>query len=182
MLEKVPESPDERNQLLAEHFEYRAYLESLKLTHIQKTVIEFLLAEKGFSPQNIEINKVFPIKIRDIEFNTRADIILKIKDKNFAFVKCAINSLESWERFAIAFCRVVDSYQIPYALITDGENIRFINILTRMVSPGTLNVIPPINECESLMQDTVFKEYPEDRKEMEKRIVYAFEGIKCSQF
>lgn len=179
MLEKMPESPDERKQLLEKHFEHETYIDSLQLSYIQKKVIEFLLCSKGYSPENIEVNKVFSVRLKDFDFNASADMILKINDKNIICVKFVTNSIDSWERFAIAFCRAIDSYQIPYALITDGETFRLINILNGSVADGDIELILSRDEAERTIHGGAFQACPEEKKEMEKRIIYAFEGIKC---
>ncbi len=178
-LEKTPDSPEERRKLLAKHFEDEIYFDSLQLSYIQKKVIQYLLHSKGYRLENILVNKVFSIRLKDFDFNASADMILTINDKNFLFVKCVANSMDSWERFAIAFCRAIDSYRIPHALITDGEAVRLINILNGSTTEGGLELIPARDEAERILQDIVFDSCPEERKEMEKRIIFAFEGIKC---
>ncbi len=179
-LEKMPDSPDERKKLIEKQFEYEKHLDSLELTYIQRKVAEFLLCRKGYSPQDIETNKEFSIGLQDFDFTATADLIVKPDDKRFIFVKCAVNSLDSWERVSAAFCRVIDSYQIPYAFITDGENAKLLNTADGSVTDGNIDIIPSRNEAESMLSKTSFQSYPEDRKEKEKRIIYAFEGIKCS--
>lgn len=175
----MPDSPEERRQLLAKHFEDETYFDSLQLSYIQKKVIQFLLCSKGYCFENIQVNKFFPIRLKDLDFNASADMILTINDKNFLFVKCVANSMDSWERFAIAFCRAADSYQIPFALITDGETVRLINTLNGSLAEGGLELIPSMDEAERIIKDIVVGLLPEAKKEMEKRIVFAFEGIKC---
>ena len=179
MLEKMPDSPEERKQLIAKHFEYEEYLDSLHLTHIQRKVIEFLLSSKGYCTEDIEANCEFPVKLNDLNFTASADMIIKIEDKRLIFVKCATNSLDSWERFSIAFCRAVDSYQIPYALITNGETAKLLNTIDNSLIEGGIELIPSRDEAGQIMLETTFQSCPAERKEKEKRIIYAFEGIKC---
>ncbi|MCX7913915.1 MAG: type I restriction enzyme HsdR N-terminal domain-containing protein [Thermodesulfovibrionales bacterium] len=177
-LGKIPENPEERDQLISAYLEYEAYLDSLRLSNIHRRVIKFLLNERGYSPAEIEINRVFSIQLEDLKFDTIVDLILKLNNKRLILIICATSSLDSWERYAIALCRVVESFTIPYALITDGELARFINISDGSVTTGFLDLIPSKNECEKILSDMIFTLYPEEKKDREGRIVYAFEGLR----
>ncbi len=178
MLDKQPNSPNERKQLLGKLLENEAYLDNLEISNIQRRIIEFLLCKKGYHSEDIEVNKIFKVKLRDVCFDASADIIIKIKDKNIIFVKCVTNSLDSWERYAIAFCRIVDA-QIPFAMITDGETVRLLNTLNGSVTDGKIDLVLSRSEVEGIIHETIFQSFSQERKEMEKRIIYAFEGIKC---
>lgn len=178
-LDKSPKSPEERKQLLAKFIEHEAYLDSLEISNIQRKIIEFLLYHKGYQNRDIEVNKIFTIELEDESFNTYADLVINLNNKKIIFIKCVSSSIDSWERYSIAFCRAADDFQIPYAIITDGETVKFINIHTAFVLEGGLELIPSRDEGENNIKETTFTPYPEKRKRIEKRIIYAFEGIKC---
>lgn len=178
--EKMPDSPEERNKLITESLKYEAYIESLCLSNIQKGLIGFLLINKGFSPEEVEVKRVFSLNLKDLTFNATVDFILKVRGKYLILIQCATCSLDSWERYAIALCRVIDSSLIPYAIITDGESIRFINVDTGNVMVGSIESIPSESECERMFNECNSNSYPEEKSEKEKRIVYAFEGLKYS--
>jgi hypothetical protein len=176
--ENIQNNPEEKKCFTEEDFKQDEFFNDLKLSYTQKKMAEFLLSYKGYSPQNIESNKEFLISLEDKNFKAYADFIIKLGDKRLIFVKCAANSLASWERYSTAFCRVVDSYQIPYAFITDGETATLLNITEGSAKEGDIKIMPSKDEAESISRNTVFHSYSEDRKEKEKRIIYAFEGIK----
>ncbi len=178
--ERMPDSPEERNRLITEYLKYEAYIESLCLSNIQKRLIEFLITKKGFSPEEVEVKKVFSLNLDELIFDVTVDFILKAKGKDLILVQCATCSLDSWERYTIALCRVINSSPIPYAIITDGEFVRFINTTTGTATEGSIESIPSKSECERMLNECNFDLYPEEKKEKEKRIVYAFEGLKHS--
>lgn len=154
------------------------FLNDLKLSYIQKKIVEFLINLRGYCPEDIEINKEFIVSLENKDFKAMADLIIKSEDKRFIFVKCAPNSPDSWERYSLAFCRAIDSYQIPYAFITDGDAATLLNTIDGTAIQGDINIMPSKNEAESLCRSTALESYPEAKKEREKRIVYAFESIK----
>lgn len=178
-LGKVPGSPEERNKLLGEKIAMDERFAQLGLTFVQKRVIEFLISGKGYREDDIEVNKEFKVDLRELSFNVKADVALKIEGVIFLIIKCVINSMESWERHALAFCRVVESGQIPYAVITDGESARIIDVLKGGVASNGLDSIPSRQDALNIIKETEPCPYPEDRCEKEKRILYAFEAIKC---
>lgn len=77
----------------------------------------------------------------------------------------------------IAFCRVVEPYQIPFAMVTDGKEGRVIDVLTGEVKE-TMD-IPSKQEFLKVLPDIKFIPYSEERLPKERRILYAFDAIKC---
>jgi len=181
-LGKIPKSPEERMQLLANQVETEEYLTQVELTHIQRLVIDFLISKKGYLAEDIEINRFFNITLPDISFNVNADIIVKSNEKRLLVIKCAMNSLESWERHSIAFGRVAGHFQIPYALITDGETARLLDVIKgELIASGGIDELMPSKEkIQKMAKEIVFMPYSENRSEKEKRILHAFDAIRCS--
>jgi hypothetical protein len=94
-------------------------------------------------------------------------------------IQCSSGSLEAWERYVTAFARVVKDYQIPYAVVTDGDKARIIDVLTGTLIGESLGQLLNREEALNKMKDFKKVPYPINRLEKEKRIVYAFESIKC---
>jgi hypothetical protein len=156
------------------------YLNSLELTHVQRRVVDFLISQKEYTQEDIEANKEFKVTMQDTSFNVKTDVALKVDGVIFMILKCVMNSMESWERYSLAFCRVVESYQIPYAAVTDGEAVRMLDIVKGGVTPGGLDSIPSRQDALRIIKDTALCPYADERCEKEKRILYAFDAIKCS--
>lgn len=178
-LGKIPKSPDERKELLQSKIALEEAILSGGLNFIQKKVLGFLINQKGYLKDDIEINVNFKIELPETSFNVVADIILKIEDKRYSVIKCAMNSMESWERYTIAFCRVADSYKIPFAIVTDGENAKVLDSSNgRLISEGLDSVLSRW-DLERLSKEKIFLQYPPEKSEKEKRILYAFDAIRC---
>ncbi len=178
-LGRSPESPEDRRALIEEHIAAEEYLVRLQLSHLQRKVIEFLLTRKGYRPEDIETDKEFRVELPDVTFTVKADIVVILHGKSFLIITCAMSSLESWERHAAAFCRVVVAYQIPYAAVTDGSDARVIDAVQGAVISEGIDSIPTRAEAEELIANVVFGPCPEGRCEREKRILHAFDGIRC---
>lgn len=179
-LGKIPSSPEERQNLLALKDKMEEHLSSIEMTHVQQKIVDFLMCNKQYSSEEIETNVVFRVNLADTAFDVKADIILKIDGKRFMLLKCVMNSIESWERHSMAFGRVVESYQIPYALVTDGENARMLDVIKGMVIAEGLDSVPSAEKAREIICQSVFIPYQQERAEKEKRILYAFNSINCS--
>lgn len=157
------------------------YISGLQLTQVQRKIVEFLISDKGYRENDLEVNRDFSIQMPECPFNVRADIIIKIHGKRFFIVKCVMGSMESWERHSVAFGRVADNYQIPYAVITTGDDARLLCTVDGSLVAEGLKAIPSRQDAERMCGETMPNVFPSDRAEKEKRILYAFEAIKCNK-
>lgn len=176
-LNKAPESPEERKALIGELIKEQEELFAQSVGYIQRLMIEKLI-DKGYKLSNIEINKNYEIIVSEKEkFVTSVDILIVLEGKTLMAIKCTPASIDSWQRFMLAFCRVVEPYQIPFAFITDSEEGRLMDILSGEVTE-TMD-IPSKEELLKALPSLKFIPYNEEKLPKERRILYAFDAIKC---
>ena len=176
-LNKSPESPEERKALIEEIIKTEETLFAQTIGYIQRLMIEKLI-DKGYNLDDIEINKSYEVLVSENEkFITAVDIMVVLEGKTVFAIKCVPTSIDSWQRFLLAFCRVVESYQIPFGFITDSQEGRLMNILTGKVEE-TME-IPNKEELLKLFPSLKFIPYSEEKASKERRILYAFDAIKC---
>lgn len=184
MLGKIPKSPEERKKLIGKRVEEEDHFSDLGMTQVQGRLIGFLTSEKGYSEKDLELDKSYTVLISDgaagLSFNVKADIVVRLNDTSFFIVKCVMSSMESWERHSAAFCRIVEPNQIPYAVVTDGEDARVIDAVSGKLLSLGLASIPSKDEALLLLKETVFCPFPKERADKEKRILHAFDAITCS--
>lgn len=170
-------SLDDSEKLMGEFIKMQEKLFLQMTGYIQKLMIEYLI-NLGYKLNDIELNKSYEVIISDKEkFITSVDILLILEGKVVYAIKCAPASIDSWERFMLAFCRVVEPYQIPFAMITDGKEGRVIDVLTGKVKE-TLE-IPKKEDLLNTLSSLSFIPCSEEKISKEKRILYAFDAIKC---
>src|SRR3972149_1737412 len=170
---------DNREKLIKERIKEEEELETIQLTGIKQKVWEFLIREKYFKPEEIETNPEFNITLGDREIKIHIDFIVNLPTASFMVIQCSSSSLEAWERYVTFFARVIKDYQIPYAVVTDGENAQIIDVLAGRLIGESLDKLFNRQEALNKMKDFKKIPCPVNRLEKEKRIVYAFEGIKC---
>lgn len=179
-LGKAPETPEERQELLGKREYMDSLIEQQALTQVQAVVVDFLLNVKEYSPADLQVNHTADLTLADGKsFQTTADILVVIAGRPVLLVKCSMSSLASWDRHSVAFCRVGAEVQIPFAVVTDGTDVRLISGLDGSVTEGKLEAIPSRKEILQIIAATVAACYPAEKAERERRILFAFDAIRC---
>jgi len=170
---------ENREELIQERIMAEECAEMMQLGGVKQKVWDILTKERKFDPGDIEIDPEFRLLLNDCETTVSIDFIVNLSSTSFMVIKCAATAIESWERYAISFARAIKDYQIPYAMVTDGENARVIDVLTGSLVSTSMGGLFNKQEAFNKMKDFKKIPCPFFRIEREKRIVYAFEGIKC---
>lgn len=169
----------DREEIVQQKIREKEFVEAIQLEGARLNFWKILTEDKGYSPEDIEVDPEFDLGLPNCESKVSIDFILTISQVSFMAVKCSPSSMESWERYSLAFARSVKEYQIPYAAVTDGENARIFDTLTATCIAESLDSLFRRVEAENIVKNLAKTPCPEKRLEKEKRIVYAFEGIKC---
>jgi hypothetical protein len=169
---------NDREKLIEEQIKIEEEIETMQLTGIKEKIWEFLVKEKQFKPEEIETDPRFKLTLGDRETTVSIDFVINLSSASLMVIQCSSSSLEAWERYITAFARATKDYQIPYAVVTDGEKALIIDVLEgKLIGESLSNLF---NRQEALNKIKDFKKIPcpANRLEKGKRIVYAFENIK----
>src|SRR5512139_1879733 len=101
----------DRKKLIEEKIGHAEAKASTGLTLVRQVIRDFLLNEKGYSEEDMEVDRQFEIIQDDSRVAVSVDYILSLGGKMFLVIKCSPGALESRERHIVSFARVVDSYQ-----------------------------------------------------------------------
>ncbi|MEW6585787.1 MAG: type I restriction enzyme HsdR N-terminal domain-containing protein [Nitrospirota bacterium] len=172
------QSKEEHEKLVRQKIEEENQVEAERLVGAKQIVLE-VLVQKGYRIEEIELNPEYRIQLSDCEATVGIDFVINLPEGNFMVIKCSSSAIESWERYAAAFARIAKDYQIPFAMVTDGESARLIDVLKGTVVGRSLDELHARPQAAEKMKNFQKIPCPENRREREKRIVYAFEGIKC---
>ncbi len=169
----------EREKIVMEKAKEEEIIAQAQLEGVKEWIWDLLITKKKFRPEEIKIDPQFSLKLSDCEAVVSIDYVININSITFMVIKCSSAAIESWERYIKAFARVVQDYQIPYAMVTDGENAKIFDMVSGSLIGAS--VFGVFNRQEALDKIKDFKKipFPPEKLEREKRIAYAFEGIKC---
>jgi hypothetical protein len=170
---------NDREKLIEQRIKAEEDIETMQLSGIKQMIWEFLVKEKQFKPKEIETDPEFRLTLGDRETKVSMDFVVNLPSASLMVIQCSSGSLEAWERYVTSFARIAKDYQIPYAVVTDGDKARIIDVLAGKLIGESLGQL--FNREEALKKMKDFKKIPcpPNRLEKEKRIVYAFESIKC---
>jgi len=171
---------EEREKLIQEKIAEKDKIERMQTLGVRYHIYEILTKEKGFYPEDIQINPQFQIRLNTGEATVGIDFVITYDETSFMVIGCVSSGIEPWERYVIAFARAITDYQIPYAAVTDGEKVKIFDSVSGALIKDSMQEFFTRQEAASLMKNFQKIYSPEKRLEKEKRIIYAFEGIKCT--
>jgi len=146
---------------------------------IRQGIERLLIEEKGYSKKDIEVDREFEIVIGEEINRSKVDLIVSVEEKIFMIIKCARGSLISREREVLSCARIFDTFIIPFAVVTNGEDAEILDTISGEVISCGLGAIPSKNQALEALGRIEFKRLPEKRIEKEKRIFLAFDAFKC---
>lgn len=105
--------------------------------------VEHLLVEqKGFSKEDIAVDVDIDIDIAGSPYRSQVDLVVSIDNTRMIAVKCAAGSLGSREREILAAARLLDAYQIPFSVVSDGHTAVVLDTVSGKKIGEGLDVIP----------------------------------------
>ena len=170
---------EEREKMIRDKVEKEDFVEIMQLKGVKQIVWDKLTEEKGFNRHEIAIEPKFELAISDCEATVSIDFVINLPQATFAVIRCANAGLEFWERYVTAFAMAVKDYQIPFAMVTNGYEAKIIDVLLSSIVGENMKDFCNRKDALKIMQNFKKIPCPEKRLEKEKRIIYAFEGIKC---
>ena len=165
---KLPDGFENREEAMEALIKKEIDAAESELSAVRQDIEKFLLEEKGYAATEIEKDREFEVLIGNERCKSKTDIVIVIGGKRLVLIKCSVGALVSRERQAVACARVLEPYQIPFAVVTDAADAIMLDTLTGNVVGEGLAKIPSRTELGELLQKIEFKELPPERAEKEK--------------
>ena len=142
----------------------------------RQAVEKFLVEQKGYQKQDIEVDTDISLTVAGEPYHSQVDLVVSVDSgSRFMVIKCAAGSLGSREREVVAAARLLDDYQIPCAVVSDGSTAIVLDTVSGKKSGEGLNAIPSKPEAIDKLKSYDFPEYPRDRREREKLIFRTYD-------
>ena len=151
----------------------------------RQKVARFLVEEKGYSKEDIKVRREIPLNIDGNRATSKVDFVLRLDGKAFAIIIFGPGSLVSRERSTLAAARLVESYEVPFAVVTNGEAAEVLETRSGRVIAEGLEAIPSKEEALERIGALTLEKVPEKRLEKEERILYVFDVLaerECDEF
>ncbi|MCU0579448.1 MAG: type I restriction enzyme HsdR N-terminal domain-containing protein [Desulfobacterota bacterium] len=151
--------------------------ETVKEEVIREKILQMLLREKGFKPDDLEVDIPYEFESGADRVQSRASIIIRLEGRRVVLIKCGAGSILARERPTLSLARLLDAVQIPLTVVTNSEDATLLNTLNGETLACGLGAIPTRTQALDRLRDLEFIPVPEKRREMEKRILSAFEAL-----
>jgi len=145
-----------------------------------RKMMHFLLLEKkGYAAEEVERNVVFTLTLGTEVAHSSVDFLVTLNGKKAMVIKCSAGSLDSRERQAIAAARLLAVPPVPFAVVADPEHAEFLDTATGKVIGEGFGAVPVREEMLKMIAAVDPKPLSPERVEKEKRILLAFDAIRC---
>jgi hypothetical protein len=151
------------------------------LANEARKMIGYLLREKkGYGPDDVRKGAAFEVMLGRESFWSTADFIVSVDGRTGMIIKCAAGSLNSRERQAVAAARVIASPPVPVAVVADPVTAEVLDVASGKVIGEGFGAIPTKDQLCAILAEGLPRTVDPKRLEKEKRILLAFDAIKCS--
>lgn len=141
----------------------------------------FLIEEKGFSREDIEVSLPIAIDIDGENYQSCVDLVVCVADRRLMAIKCAAGSLGSREREILAAARIIDTYQIPFAVVTDGKTALLLDTQSGKKIGEGLQKIPSKKKLSTDIKTVAFLPLPNERLRPEKLIFRSYDSMNVNR-
>ena len=86
----------------------------------RQAIEQLLVNAKGFDKKDIEVDAEIRLTIAGEPYRSQLDLVISVDETRFMAFKCAAGSLGSREREIVAASRLLDRFQIPLSVVSDG--------------------------------------------------------------
>jgi hypothetical protein len=141
--------------------------------------------DKGYLKGDIEVRREIPLTVDGEKGISRVDFVIRVADKAFAIIIFGPGSLVSRERPTVAAARLLESYEVPLAVVTNGRDAEVMETKSGKVIAEGFEAIPSKKEALASVHTLAFERVSEKRLEKEKRILYTFDVLaerECDEF
>src|SRR5512139_1759858 len=150
------------------------------LANEARRMIGYLLREKkGYAPEDVRQGLAFEVQLGAETAWSSADFLVSVDGRIAMIIKCAAGSLDSRERQAVAAARVIASPPLPVAVVADPVNAEVLDVASGKVTGEGFGAIPTKDQLRSIVAGNTMQPIDPKRQEKEKRILLAFDAIKC---
>jgi hypothetical protein len=141
----------------------------------RQEIARLLVEEKGFDRKEIQSRFELQVKAGEKRAAVKIDFLIRIGARIVMLVRFGPGSLVTRQRSTLAAARLAAPYQIPIAVITNGEDADILDGAGGKVLAQGLAAIPSKAQLQRQMPDFAFEPVSEVQKERESRVFYVFE-------
>lgn len=141
----------------------------------RQKIARLLVENSGFSKQDISNNISLTVKTGERQASLKIDFLVSFQNKHIMMIRYAPGSLVTRRLSTLALSRIACAYQIPYVVITNGEDAEIINGETGKLYLQGLEKLPDKKMIKNTMSQFSFKPIEKKIFDQASKIAYACE-------
>jgi hypothetical protein len=144
-----------------------------------RQVIErFLIEQKGYSKEDVQIDADIEMTVAGEIYRSQLDLVVSADGGNTRFIaiRCVAGSLGSREREIVAAARLMENYQIPLSIVSNGKTAIVLDTVSGKKTGEGMDAIPSKKEAIEKLESLELLPFPKDRLEREKLIFRTYDG------
>ena len=143
----------------------------------RQAVEKYLIDEKGYLKEDINVDVDLAITVAGEPYRSQVDLVVSPDGgkTRYMAIKCAAGSLGSREREIVAAARLLDEYQIPRAVVSDGKTASVLDTVTGKKIGNGLDAIPAKQKAINQLKSQTPTPFPAKRREREKLIFRTYD-------
>jgi len=152
--------------------------ETLKDTHDERyrqRLARLLVNRKGYVKSDIVPRKHLVIQAGDNRAAIKIDFLVYLSGRACMIINFGPGSIVTRRRSLLAISRILEPYQIPVVVVTNGEDAEIVDGSSGDVISRGLDTLPSKLQLIEIAAGNNFKPIAADRTEMESRIAYCYE-------
>jgi len=142
---------------------------------LRQKLARFLVEKKEYAKEHIKSNIRLNVSAGDKKAIVRVDFKICIFERTCMVVKYGPGSLVTRRRPSLAASRLIEPYQIPVVVVTNGMDAEILDGPSGKIIGNGLADIPSRSDISHKFKRLVFDSISAKRAEMESRILYAYE-------
>ena len=144
----------------------------------RQAIERFLVEQKGYLKEDIQIDADIEMIVAGELYRSQLDLVVSVDGgkTRFMAIKCVAGSLGSWEREIVAAARLLDNYQIPFSMVSDGKTAIVLDTVSGKKTGEGMNIIPSKKEAIEKLESLDLLPFPKDRLEREKLIFRTYDS------
>lgn len=141
----------------------------------RQTLERILVEEKGFSRDEIEVDRDLSLTIAGEAYRSQIDLVVSMEGQPVMAIKCASGSLSSREREILAASRLFAPGPIPISVVSDGKTAIVLETATGRIFGEGMDTLPDRASMKRILPQMACPPLSETQREREKLIFRTYD-------
>jgi hypothetical protein len=146
----------------------------------RQKLARFLVEKKVYAKEDIDVKRRLEMTIEGKKVLSMVDLVIQIKGTIIMVIRYGPGSIVTRERPALATARILEGYQIPFTVVTNGEDAEVLDTLTGELLGTGLDAIPDKNSALEHLKTIQLHPLSAKQADAEKRILSAYDWMEHS--